>query len=105
MPRRDRRGPEGMGPMSGRGMGLCNGSETAGIMGFGFAGTGYGRRSGRGRGFGGGRGLGASAFTPEYSRYAPTKEEEQAHLNQKISGLKGHLKDLENRLEKLKTEE
>ncbi len=60
MPQGDRRGPNGNGPKSGRGLGFCNGNETAGnlTMERGGRGAGYGR----GRGFGnrhgyGGRGL------------------------------------------------
>lgn len=53
MPRGDRTGPEGFGPMTGRGMGFCAGNATAGF----YAG-GRGRCFGRGRGFGFGRGLG-----------------------------------------------
>ena len=48
MPRGDRTGPAGMGPMTGRRMGFC---------GAGF-GRGYGRGAGFGRGLGYGRGYG-----------------------------------------------
>jgi hypothetical protein len=58
MPRGDRTGPMGMGPMTGRAAGYCTGSETPGYAnpapGRGF-GMGFGRGRGfAGRGFGGG---------------------------------------------------
>jgi len=57
MPRGDRTGPRGMGPMTGRRAGFCTGSGTPGyanpIPNPGF-GLGMGRGCGMGRGFGGG---------------------------------------------------
>ena len=78
MPRGDRRGPEGMGPMTGRGLGYCAGFEQPGFMadepprgGAGY-GRGYGFR-GRGRmgfgpgfGYGRGRGFGRGWGYPSY---------------------------------------
>jgi len=71
MPRFDGSGPEGLGPMSGRGMGRCNSGNTAagnqaqsGNRGGGYsrAGRGSGKGMGRGAGNGmarsGGRGSG-----------------------------------------------
>lgn len=51
MPAGDRTGPEGMGPMSGRGMGYCGGSQTPGLADA-RGGRGFGRGFGRGRGMG-----------------------------------------------------
>ena len=48
MPRGDRTGPAGAGPMTGRGAGFCAGFKTAGYQ---TAGGGFGRRCGRGFGF------------------------------------------------------
>lgn len=48
MPRGDRTGPAGAGPMSGRGAGFCAGFDTAGFQ---TAGGGFGRGCGRGFGF------------------------------------------------------
>lgn len=66
MPRGDRTGPAGAGPMTGRGAGLCAGYPGAGTMnptrgGGGGRGPGGGWGGGRGRGggSGGGRGWGA----------------------------------------------
>jgi hypothetical protein len=58
MPGRNSTGPRGMGPMRGRGMGLCATSDTPKYSNQG-AGRGFGMGFGRGRGFsecGGGRG-------------------------------------------------
>jgi hypothetical protein len=46
MPGRNQTGPQGLGPMTGRGAGLCTGNAVAG--------QGYGMGFGRGCGFGGG---------------------------------------------------
>ena len=57
MPGFNQRGPQGSGPMTGRGQGLCTNRNMTGT---GYAagyGAGYGGR-GCGRGFGGGRGMG-----------------------------------------------
>ena len=56
MPRGDRTGPMGMGPMTGRGAGFCGGFGAPGFMNSvpGRGGMGFGR--GRGRGFGMGMG-------------------------------------------------
>jgi len=50
MPRGDGTGPEGKGPMTGRGAGRCGDNDIAG-----FAGAGRGRGRARGMGFGRGR--------------------------------------------------
>ena len=57
MPRGDRTGPAGFGPMSGRAAGYCAGFPVPGYMNPqpGFRGAGFGRGRGRGRGWG--RGL------------------------------------------------
>lgn len=48
MPRGDRTGPAGAGPMTGRGAGFCAGFNAAGFQ---TAGGGFGRGCGRGFGF------------------------------------------------------
>jgi len=62
MPRGDRTGPNGMGPMTGRAAGFCSGYDRPGYMnaagGRGNFGRGFGRGSGYGQGFGYGRGFG-----------------------------------------------
>ncbi len=56
MPRGDRTGPLGMGPMTGWSRGFCSGNRAVGFGGSGF-GRGFGA-FGRGRGMGPGRGFG-----------------------------------------------
>ncbi len=56
MPRGDGTGPEGKGPMTGRGLGNCSSDNAAGNVPVG--GRGLGRGLGRGAGRGAGRGLG-----------------------------------------------
>ena len=57
MPRGDQTGPQGQGPMTGRGLGHCIGSDQAGYQ-YGGPGRGYSPGYGRGIGWGGGRGGG-----------------------------------------------
>jgi len=54
MPRGDRTGPMGMGPMTGRGAGFCGGFNAPGFMNAvpGIGSMGFGRRRGRGFGMG-----------------------------------------------------
>jgi len=96
MPRGNGSGPDGMGPMTGRGAGFCSGANSPGYMNVGRAGQ-YGlgirRHFGRGlRGAGYNRGFGAYA-QPMY-----TPEIEQKDLENEISFLKNQVKALEERL-------
>ena len=59
MPYGDGTGPEGMGPLTGRGLGYCVDPDVAGIDNSGGGRAGYGRAFGRGAGRGRGRGRGA----------------------------------------------
>lgn len=104
MPYGDRRGPEGMGPRTGRGLGLCNGYSTPGYLndfgygrgrGAGFAHAGYGRGFGYGRGLGLGYGRGYTA------RPAVSKEDEKGILESEIKRLSDELESLKNRLSSL----
>ena len=78
MPRGDGKGPEGLGPMTGRGLGYCAGFDSPGFtkgigrgLGRGLArGRGRGIGRGLGRGFRGGRGR-RRAFAPPIERPAP----------------------------------
>ncbi len=92
MPWRDRTGPMGQGPMTGRGMGPCE--------------SGF-----RGRGFG--RGLRARQFmrepVPAYAPVRYSKEDEGQMLKEEIEILKKErealeqdLKEMEKRLQELK---
>ncbi len=89
MPRGDGTGPEGRGPMTGRGLGYCAGYSTPGFtkgVGRGLArGRGRGLGRGLGRGFRGGRGRAANPprrFAPpvervpvDYPRRVPVYQE------------------------------
>ncbi len=120
MPRGDRTGPAGMGPMTGRAAGYCAGFAVPGYAnpiggrGFGF---GYGR--GLGLGFRGGRGgrggWGGRWMTPNtgygytvspVAPYAaePTREQEIDALQGQAKYFEGALADIKKRLNELETE-
>lgn len=99
MPGRDGSGPMGMGPMTGRGLGLCSGVD-APYYGPGFRrgcgrGLGWGAGMGRGRGRGFGRGFGYGAYG--FNAGPVTKEALQVHKEQ----LQSELDAINQRLEKL----
>lgn len=60
MPRGDRTGPDGMGPMTGRGLGLCSGYNTPGFT--------------KGRGRGRGRGRRYNFISSNFNNYSPKQE-------------------------------
>eukprot|EP00828_Plagiopyla_frontata_P028464 TRINITY_DN36821_c0_g1_i1.p2 TRINITY_DN36821_c0_g1~~TRINITY_DN36821_c0_g1_i1.p2 ORF type:complete len:156 (-),score=8.53 TRINITY_DN36821_c0_g1_i1:90-557(-) len=109
MPRGDRSGPNGMGSMTGRGAGFCNGFNAPGYINTGVAG-GYGRGMGAGRGFGGGfhrgpgRGYGIG-FQPFYAAPVYSKETEKGYVENEVSFLKEQLKALEGRLAEMQDDE
>jgi len=117
MPRGDRRGPNGMGPMTGRGAGYCTGNNAPGYMNGGAAGFGYGmgggrgfggRHNGFGAGYGAGRGYGIAAV-PYTVPMAPvagySKESEKGYIENEVSFLKEQLKTLEGRLSDMQDDE
>ena len=120
MPRGDRRGPNGMGPMTGRAAGFCSGSNTPGFANTGAVG-GYGQGMGAGRGFGGGfhgaangagRGMGRAqgmgrgmGFQPSYAAPVYSKETEKGYIENEVSFLKDQLKALEGRLVDMQEDE
>ena len=90
MPRGDRTGPMGEGPMTGLKRGDCaNGT------------TGFGMGRGFGRGFGFGRGRGFGWRWQDESN----KATEEASLKSTIEVLKNQLKNFEGLLQKLKSQE
>ncbi len=113
MPRGDKRGPDGMGSMTGRGLGYCAGYDSPGYTkGVPRGGAGFG--GGRGRGFGGGGGFGRGfrgGFQENYNRmpvmpnqYAPvqmTQEQELASLKQNADYLKQDLENINKRIDEL----
>ncbi|MCD4736910.1 MAG: DUF5320 domain-containing protein [Bacteroidales bacterium] len=97
MPRNDKTGPMGLGPLTGRRLGVCVGNEdtvsgSSAWFGRGFGGRGFGRGfgGGRGRGFGRGYGFGAGMGV------APLSDEKV--LKSEIDILKEQLSLLEKRL-------
>lgn len=88
MPRFNRTGPAGMGPMTGRGLGPCGG----------------GVRRGAGRG----RGMGYGMMTETCPWYGPmvkpTAKEEKEILNEQVEILKENLESVQKRLSELDSE-
>jgi hypothetical protein len=109
MPRGDRTGPTGMGPMSGRATGYCGGFEVPGFANAGLGrgrGWGFGRGGGgRGRGFGGrGRAFGF-AGPPAWTSWDAAggspfdAEAERQVLRSQAEALRAQLRAVESRLE------
>ena len=86
MPRGDKTGPQGAGPMTGRRMGNCVEEDERG---FGF---------GRGFGFNRGRGFGYGRNTSMFSRTENPNVSEKTTLENGIRILKDQLSSLEKRL-------
>jgi hypothetical protein len=109
MPRGDRTGPEGMGPMTGRGAGFCAGYDMPGYA---------NQAPGRGFGFGMGRGRGGGRFgrrnwfyatgLPRWARFwgtapAPqwSEQDEAGALKSQASWLTEQLESIQKRLSEL----
>lgn len=115
MPRGDRTGPMGVGPMTGRGAGYCGGS---GIPGYANAGLGQGFGSGRGfwgRGFGGGRGWRHRFYAtglPGWVRFGgynapymtPDPKMEKQELKSQADALQAELDLIKKRLSEIESE-
>ncbi|MDT8390653.1 MAG: DUF5320 domain-containing protein [Lentisphaeria bacterium] len=111
MPRGNGTGPNGMGPMTGRGAGFCAGFETAG---FANPAPGYGMgRGGRGmggaglglrRGAGAGRGLGRR-FAGALTRPMVSAEDERAALREQVTALRTNADKLEKQLRQLESDD
>lgn len=126
MPAGDRTGPEGRGPMTGRGLGYCAGYDSPGYT-KGVPRGGRGLRRGFGRDLGRGRGRRNRRFQPrdyyyrdpyyeplppryperphpEYYRERsprPSKEEEKAYLENLIKNLEEEMKAVKERLNEI----
>lgn len=109
MPRGDRTGRSGMGPMTGRAMGFCAGFNAPG-----YANNGFGRLGGRGRGLGLGRGYGFgmnSGFGMRYRGFmgdaspAYSAEMELSGLEQEKNLLERELEAIKDRLKTFKKED
>lgn len=108
MPRGDRTGPMGLGPMTGRGAGLCAGYPEPGFVNPGpgrGCGMGMGRGGwGRGRGSGGGWGRGAYAAPTPYAYRTPLTAEQQVDmLKQQAESLTQTQAEIRKRIEALES--
>ena len=110
MPRLNGTGPNGMGAMTGRGMGGCSGVRVDGLGGTGLArGGSVGRGLGLGQGLGLGLGRGArrgcgrrldARMAPGMTDVdAPDENEEKARLNLEATRLEAQLHRIRNRLD------
>ena len=109
MPRGDRTGPDGMGSMTGRGLGYCAGYSSPGFtrgVPRGGAGYGFGRRGGFGYGRGYGRGFYQNPYYgyPSYP-YPYSKENEEQMLKDELKIIKEEAKNIEKRLDELKAKD
>jgi hypothetical protein len=91
MPRSDRTGPNGDGPMTGKGMGYCSDNKEAT-----FVNSGRGLRCGAGRNFGGGSGRGFRTWNN--SNNLDQGSSNNTYLENEIKILKEKLNSLENKL-------
>lgn len=110
MPRGDRTGPMGMGKMSGRAAGYCNGFGTAGYAsGSPFIGGGFGRGNGTGYGW---RRMACVAGMPGWrfrtgAGYQESNAyfvEEKSKLEQQVFLLEAQLQEMKDRLNQLREE-
>ncbi|BDU50358.1 DUF5320 domain-containing protein [Haliovirga abyssi] len=109
--RGNRRGPLNEGPMTGRGLGLCSGSETTGyVKEGGRLGLGLGRRNGagmvggfgrRGGNVGAGRGFGFRGRGYGYENYSAPAINETEYLKEEEKVLRANLDAISKRLEEL----
>ncbi len=101
MPRGDRRGPEGMGPMTGRARGYCAGYSEPGFVDNGGYGRGSGLGRGRGRGFFG-RARGFFGRGPVYNQPVyGAPENEAEYLKAEAEDIKSRLEAISSRLKDL----
>ena len=100
MPGRDRTGPLGAGPGSGRGMGYCGGHNRPGFANptSGFRGGFSFRRGGMGRGW---RHRFYATGVPGWAALTP--EQEAADLKAQAERLKGQLDAIQKRVEEITT--
>ena len=120
MPRGDRTGPAGLGPMTGRGAGYCAGYDRPGYANpISGRGVGFGRGwSGRGGGFRNwyratgltgwqraGMGLpawGGGGYYSPATPYQPTQAQEKDMLTEELKALREEIKAIKNRIQELR---
>jgi len=111
MPFGDRTGPQGLGPMTGRGAGYCGGYHLPGYaspapgrgLGRGGRGQGWGRGFGRGRGRGFGRG--PAPWGAACGSYAPAygPEDERTALQDQARYFEEALRETKKRIEEIES--
>jgi hypothetical protein len=108
MPRGDRTGPNGMGPMTGRAAGYCAGYETPGFANP-VAGRGMGMGRGQFAGFGGGRGgrgrrnMFYATGLPGWMRFsAPAAPNAAVAMGNETQSLRGVAESLQAQLNAIK---
>lgn len=104
MPRGDKTGPQGKGPMTGRGAGFCAGNEIAG-----FENDKFTRRGGAGMGYGYGHGMagryrGRGGFGYGYGRGMGFRQMENANTEVESTILGTRISNLEEAIKKLSEE-
>jgi len=108
MPRGDKTGPEGQGPMTGRGLGFC-----AGFPNPGFVNNFFGRGIGGNRVFGRGLGMGFRGGRGQFGNYYPyqnpssqvlSKKDELNFMEAQAKNLKKELDEMHKRISELKSE-
>lgn len=109
MPRLDRSGPMGAGPMTGGRRGLCGragGPADMPVYGGGYGrGMGFRRGYGRGRGFGFGPAYGAVPYPQAYgSRYPVSKTDEMEMLRGDAEAMQKSLDAVQRRIAELEKE-
>ncbi len=108
MPRGDKTGPEGQGPMTGRGLGFCAGYPNPGFANNFFGrGIGTSRFFGRGLGMGfrGGRGQSGNYYPNQYpAPQALSKKDELNIMEVQAKNLKKELDEIHMRISELKSE-
>ncbi len=94
MPRGDGTGPDGFGPMTGRGAGFCAGYAVPG-----FRNPGFGRGLGRGlrRGF-----VRAAPINRIVPVQQPTKEQERQYLENEVNMIEQERKALDQEIESIR---
>jgi uncharacterized protein DUF5320 len=93
--RGNKKGPENMGPKTGRGLGYCNGNDTPGYMSNEAPQEmkrGYGSGMGRGRGMGRGFGRGAGRFGQNFQQF--NDESEISDIRTRLDSIEKMLKEL-----------
>ncbi len=98
MPGRNQTGPNGMGPMTGRGMGVRNGAGNGEGFNSGFR---RGNRMGRGNGYGNGMGRGFGYGMQQNSVVTDVSIAQQTFLENELKMMKDQVASVERELEKI----